>query len=135
MIAITRSIGRYLAIGLLAGLLVAGCSGEDAGDRLRGPHVAESDDPAAAGGDGLSEAAATAPGDGVSAAGNGCSTVQYCNAPGQDGARCRQLGCSLDEALAECAAETPRVCGDPPLCPWAFYTLSGQRLGETPADC
>src|SRR4051812_44605580 len=32
----------------------------------------------------------------------GCSIVQFCNAPGSDGTRCLQQGCSLGAALDEC---------------------------------
>jgi len=57
----------------------------------------------------------------------GCSVVQFCNAPGNDGTRCRQQGCSLGAALAECERESRAVCGTP-VCPWIFVELNGTRL-------
>jgi len=61
------------------------------------------------------------------AAGHGCSVVEWCDAPGSDGARCRQLGCSFQEAFDECIAETQRVCGTPK-CPWMFKPLGGSSF-------
>jgi hypothetical protein len=58
---------------------------------------------------------------------SGCSVVQWCDAPGSDGARCKQLGCSFHDAFEECVAETPRVCGTPK-CPWRFLQLDGQSF-------
>lgn len=55
-----------------------------------------------------------------------CSIVQYCNAPGADGTRCIQQGCSLSAALSECEVETYNVCGTP-VCPWIFVDLNGVR--------
>ena len=57
----------------------------------------------------------------------GCSIVQFCNAPGPDGARCLQQGCSLSAALAEWTAETRAACGTP-VCPWIFVALDGTRF-------
>lgn len=56
-----------------------------------------------------------------------CSIVQFCNAPGADGTRCLQRGCSLGAALAECSDEAPRVCGTP-VCPWIFVASDGSRF-------
>ena len=56
-----------------------------------------------------------------------CSIVQFCNAPGSDGTRCLQRGCSLGAALAECSDEAPRVCGTP-VCPWIFVASDGSRF-------
>jgi len=55
-----------------------------------------------------------------------CSIVQFCNAPGSDGTRCLQQGCSVAAAISECRAETQTVCGGH-TCPWIFVTSSGQR--------
>ena len=57
----------------------------------------------------------------------GCSIVQFCNAPGSDGTRCLQQGCSLAAAQHECSVESPIVCGKP-LCPWIFVALDGTRF-------
>ena len=56
-----------------------------------------------------------------------CSIVQFCNAPGSDGTRCLQQGCSLNTALAECSREAPAVCGTP-VCPWIFVASDGTRF-------
>jgi hypothetical protein len=61
---------------------------------------------------------------------SGCSVVEYCNAPGSNGAVCRQEGCTLGNALAECDRETRDACGSPPLCPWIFIRLNGQRANH-----
>lgn len=55
-----------------------------------------------------------------------CSIVQYCNAPGGDGTRCKQQGCSFWAAVYECEAETYNVCGSP-VYPWIFVGLDGRR--------
>ncbi len=60
----------------------------------------------------------------------GCSIVEYCNAPGSDGTRCRQQGCSLSTALAECEQETAIVCGSR-VCPWIFVASNGTRYVHT----
>jgi hypothetical protein len=56
-----------------------------------------------------------------------CSIVQFCNAPGSDGTRCLQQGCSLSAAQAECSREAPAVCGTP-VCPWIFVASDGTRF-------
>jgi hypothetical protein len=56
-----------------------------------------------------------------------CSVVQFCNAPGSDGTRCLQQGCSLATARAECRTESKNVCGNP-VCPWIFVATNGQRF-------
>jgi hypothetical protein len=56
-----------------------------------------------------------------------CSIVQFCNAPGTDGTRCLQQGCSLTAALAECTTESRAVCGTP-VCPWIFVAIGGARF-------
>jgi hypothetical protein len=56
----------------------------------------------------------------------GCSVVEWCNAPGGDGTRCRQTGCSVPTAIAECKADVDVVCGDP-ICPWIFTSVTGAR--------
>jgi hypothetical protein len=56
-----------------------------------------------------------------------CSIVQWCNAPGGDGTRCVQKGCSLGAALRECEVESRNACGTP-VCPWVFVALNGQRF-------
>jgi hypothetical protein len=58
-----------------------------------------------------------------------CSIVQFCNAPGSDGSRCIQQGCSLADAEAECQRETVTVCGAP-TCPWALVETNGTKLFE-----
>ena len=63
-----------------------------------------------------------------------CSIVQFCNAPGADGTRCLQQGCSLTAALNECSVEAPRVCGTP-VCPWIFVALDGRRFINTTGQC
>jgi hypothetical protein len=80
-----------------------------------------------------SEVQAISTDDGPSVAGevvtqaSGCSVVQWCNAPGPDGAVCKQLGCDFHSAFTECVDETPRVCGTP-RCPWRFKQLDGQSF-------
>lgn len=54
----------------------------------------------------------------------GCSVVDFCNAPGSEGTRCRQQGCSVQSAVNECKSEVPGVCGSP-VSPWIFVTLDG----------
>jgi hypothetical protein len=61
----------------------------------------------------------------------GCSVVEYCNAPGSDGSRCLQQGCTLTAAIAECETETRQVCGTP-RCPWIFVATGGARFTRTP---
>jgi hypothetical protein len=61
----------------------------------------------------------------------GCSVVEYCNAPGSDGSRCRQQGCTLANAIAECESETRQFCGTPQ-CPWIFVATGGTRYTRTP---
>jgi len=56
----------------------------------------------------------------------GCSIVQFCDAPGTDGTRCLQQGCSFDAARTECINEGWAVCGTPK-CPWALIDLNGVR--------
>ncbi len=60
---------------------------------------------------------------------NGCSIVQWCNAPGSEGTVCKQLGCSEQAAENECFVESHNVCGTP-RCPWIFVTLDGRRLNH-----
>lgn len=61
----------------------------------------------------------------------GCSFVEWCNAPGADGSRCRQEGCTLSAAIAECESETRQFCGTPQ-CPWIFVASNGTRYTRTP---
>lgn len=62
---------------------------------------------------------------------NGCSLVEFCLAyqvvDTVDEERCRQRGCSVEAAIAECRVEVLDACGavQPP---FAFYTLDGERL-------
>jgi len=56
----------------------------------------------------------------------GCSIVQFCDAPGSDGTRCLQQGCSFDAARTECINEGWNVCGTPK-CPWALVDTHGVR--------
>jgi hypothetical protein len=44
---------------------------------------------------------------------DGCSIVQWCNAPDTGRTRCLKRGCSCAAANAECAQEAVRVCGSP----------------------
>jgi hypothetical protein len=80
--------------------------------------------PAAAVNDGNADAAPVQ--DAITPAAS-CSIVQFCNAPGSDGTRCLQQGCSLATAQAECSREAPAVCGTP-VCPWIFVALDGTRF-------
>jgi hypothetical protein len=44
----------------------------------------------------------------------GCSIVQFCRHPGDDGTRCvASSACSCDDARTECAREAVNVCGRP----------------------
>jgi len=61
----------------------------------------------------------------------GCSVVQFCNAPGSDGTRCVQQGCTLEDAFVECLNETASVCGQAS-CPWILVESSGARDVITP---
>lgn len=55
----------------------------------------------------------------------GCSTVQYCDAPGAtEGTRCLQQGCTWSEARTECINEGWAVCGTPK-CSWKLIGLNG----------
>jgi hypothetical protein len=62
----------------------------------------------------------------VQAAAAGCSVVVSCNAPGPEGTRCRQQGCSLGAARLECALESVAVCGAA-VCPVILVELDGTR--------
>jgi hypothetical protein len=61
-----------------------------------------------------------------------CSIIEYCYAYQKenttDEERCIQLGCSLDEAIAECRAEVAVTCGTAPQPPFVMITLSGERV-------
>lgn len=65
---------------------------------------------------------------------SGCSVVEYCVAYDRIDTTaeelCRQLGCSLDEAVAECRAEVPlaSVCGPNSAPPYTIITLSGDEV-------
>jgi hypothetical protein len=61
----------------------------------------------------------------------GCSFVEWCNAPGADGSRCRQEGCTIAAAIAECESETRQFCGTPQ-CPWIMVASDGTRYRRTP---
>jgi hypothetical protein len=64
--------------------------------------------------------------DGEAAARAGCSVVEWCQAPGFDGTRCVQTGCSVSAAIAECIADVDFVCGGPN-CPFIFTSITGAR--------
>lgn len=66
------------------------------------------------------------PGDGT-APPVGCVAVQYCDAPGRDGTRCVQTGCSVAEALTACSREAPRECARI-VCPFVFVAPGGKRF-------
>jgi hypothetical protein len=55
-----------------------------------------------------------------------CVVVQYCDAPGPDGTRCVQNGCSALDALTECSNEAPRQCRI--VCPFVFIGPGGKRF-------
>jgi hypothetical protein len=62
----------------------------------------------------------------TAAAGHGCSVVDFCDKPkSSDGTVCRQLGCSLTTAEAECTTESPNVCTV--VSPWVFVATNGAR--------
>lgn len=74
----------------------------------RGPRPTPPPSGLAAGSDGVGEL------EDISAtAGNGCSIVQYCDAPGSDGTRCLHLTCDFNTAYNECIRESYSVCGTP----------------------
>jgi hypothetical protein len=56
-----------------------------------------------------------------------CVVVQYCDAPGPDGTRCVQTGCSVPDALTECSIEAPRACSRI-ACPFVFVGPGGKRF-------
>jgi hypothetical protein len=56
----------------------------------------------------------------------GCVVVTTCNAPGPDGTRCRQQGCSLGAARLECELEASSVCGTA-ICPVILIRTDGTR--------
>jgi hypothetical protein len=60
------------------------------------------------------------PGDDIAPAATNCSRVNHCT----PGTQCKQLGCTLSAAAAECRAETPIVCGKASL-PWTIIDSSG----------
>ena len=64
--------------------------------------------------------------DAAPAAAAGCAIVTTCNAPGPDGTRCRQQGCSLGAAELECELEAFSVCGAP-ICPVILIRTDGTR--------
>lgn len=63
-----------------------------------------------------------------------CSVVQYCNAPGNEGSVCKQLGCSTSAALLECFTEVRNVCGTH-TCPLIFVDLNGRRINQCATGC
>lgn len=78
-----------------------------------------------AAGDDVVAGAAAAPGAVTPA--TRCVIVMYCDAPGPDGTRCVQQGCSLIDALDECADEAPRECLHL-TCPWVLVARGGKRF-------
>jgi hypothetical protein len=59
---------------------------------------------------------------------NGCSIVQWCNAPGPDRIICVQSkNCSDAATFAECAIEVHDICGARG-CPWWVMMLDGRKL-------
>jgi hypothetical protein len=66
-------------------------------------------------------------GDGTDPPQVGCVTVQYCDAPGPDGTRCVQTGCSVQDALIACSREAPRQCLRI-ACPFVFVGPGGKRF-------
>lgn len=62
----------------------------------------------------------------------GCVVVQYCDAPGPDGTRCVQTGCSVQDALTACSLEAPRECARIK-CPFVFVGPGGKRFQN--GDC
>lgn len=82
------------------------------------------------------EASAIEPGGDVASIAPNCSVVEYCNAPGADGTRCLQRGCSLGTAENECKREARIVCGST-RCPLIFVKSGGirVRLGCPPNVC
>jgi hypothetical protein len=116
------NLGRMWGIAILMALLsmTLGCGVEQDANDESGQDV-QFETQAASGDD--EPTSAGSPNEAVTQA-SGCSVVEFCDAPGSDGARCKQLGCSFNAAFEECVAETPRVCGTPK-CPWRFVPLSG----------
>lgn len=127
--------GVAFVAALLTAALLVGCAVEDDSDAGLGLGNWEADEKSATSGDATAEesgdataeeALSTSSADDAVIQAN-CSIVEYCNAPGADGSRCRQQGCSLQAALDECTVETSNVCGTP-VCPWIFVALNGQRF-------
>lgn len=119
-----RSLGVMMLTGCLAMVAACAVDAPDPTDQASaGSWVA---DPAAAT---PAEPVAGVADDGVSQAVS-CSIVQFCNAPGSDGTRCLQQGCSLGAAQDECSRESRSVCGTP-VCPWVFVALDGTRYFNT----
>jgi hypothetical protein len=56
----------------------------------------------------------------------GCVVV-HCDAPGPDGTRCVQTGCSVVDALTACSREAPRQCLRI-TCPFMFVGPGGKRF-------
>ena len=56
-----------------------------------------------------------------------CSITQFCDAPGADGARCVQRGCTFEQATNECVDETTSICGRAFVCPFVFVDGNGRR--------
>lgn len=118
------NLGRMSGIAIMMAMLATalGCGVEE--DVTYEPEQeAQFEAQAALGGEPTS---ASSPSEAVTQA-SGCSVVQFCDAPGSDGARCKQLGCSFNAAFEECVEETPRICGTPK-CPWRFILLSGSSF-------
>jgi hypothetical protein len=87
-------------------------------EQLIGDWVVEGKEPAAAGGF-VTPRSAIGP--------TSCVVVQYCDAPGPDGTRCVQTGCSVQDALTECTIEAPRECYRV-VCPFVFVGPGGKRF-------
>jgi hypothetical protein len=74
----------------------------------------------------VSEASSLAnPGDDITPAATNCTQVDFCNAPGPNGAQCRQRACSFSAAVAECRVDTPFVCGKNFPLPWVIIDSGG----------
>lgn len=110
-------------------LCVSACAATPTGDGTSGRGMTDwqIEDPAASPAAADTGAADAAPVQDAITPRASCSIVQFCNAPGSDGTRCLQQGCSLSAAQAECSREAPAVCGTP-VCPWIFVASDGTRF-------
>lgn len=121
-----RCISRVVTLGIMMALCAVGCAAEQNLGAEAEPwvtvepeQIAQVEIPEELTDKGI-------PGPGESSVLAGCSFVEWCDAPGADGARCKQQGCGEWEAIGECVNEVADFCGRA-VCPVIFVALNGAR--------